>query len=265
VINPPDAAPAMITVSTLNGLSGVRHGFFTREGGDSEGPFASLNCSLSVGDAADRVLANRARALARFDVDGAVLLMVAQRHTADVVVVDTLWAPGAEPVADGLVTNRPGVALGILGADCAPILLIDPRAKVIGAAHAGWRGALSGVIGNTIAAMVGLGASPSRVIAAIGPCIGQQSYEVGADFSAPFLADDPANAIFFARGRDTDHLQFDLPGYIGRCLGKLAVDKVVRTPCDTFREDNRFFSHRRAVLAGNPQCGRALSAIMFEP
>ncbi len=254
----------MITVSALNGVQRIRHGFFTREGGVSEGIYQSLNCGFGSGDDPERVAANRAMAMEQLDLPPKALVTVQQRHTADVVVVGEDWNAAEPPVADAMVTNRPGVALGILTADCAPVLMVDPRSSVIGAIHAGWRGALGGVLENTLAAMVKLGAKPSRVIAAVGPCIAQRSYEVGPEFPAPFLVEDPANHFFFVPSAREGRFQFDLPGYIARRLAKHSINEVARTPCDTYREEARFFSYRRSLQAGQADYGRALSAIVLE-
>jgi len=178
-------------------------------------------------------------------------------------VVDQSWKPSETPEADAMVTRERGIALGVLGADCAPVLFADPAAGVIGAAHAGWRGALSGVLDNIVAALCEIGARRERLTAAIGPCIAQSSYQVGADFPVPFLAEDGDNALFFAA--DGDRFRFDLPGYIARRLARCGVTSVTRTPCDTFRQEDRFFSHRRSTLAGESECGRQLSAIVLEP
>jgi YfiH family protein len=163
-----------------------------------------------------------------------------------------------------MVTDRPGLALGILTADCAPVLLADGRAGVVAAAHAGWRGAVAGVLDNTVEAMVKLGAKTSAIVAAVGPCIGQRSYEVGPEFPAPFLAEDAANADFFAPSRRQDHFLFDLPGYVSRRLARLGVHEVTRVPADTCRDESRFFSYRRATLRGEPDYGRQLSVITIE-
>jgi YfiH family protein len=255
----------MITLSTLNEVLRIRHGFFTREGGVSEGIYASLNCGLGSADDPERVTANRNRALSQLDIDPQFLVTVKQEHSSRVVTLDETWTPGTpRESADAMVTNRNGIALGILTADCAPVMLTDSRANVIAAAHAGWRGALSGILDNTVAAMVKLGAKPSRIVAAVGPCIAHRSYEVGPEFPAAFLADDPDNHFFFAPANREGHFYFDLPGYIARRLAKLSVIDVACTPCDTFREENRFFSYRRSVLKGEKDYGRSLSVIVLE-
>lgn len=254
----------MITVSALNEVLRVRHAFFTREGGVSEGAFASLNCGFATGDDPAAVAANRARAMALLEQPAEALATVQQRHTAAVVTVEAPWPAGAAPVADAMASRTPGVVLGILTADCAPVLLADRDAGVVAAAHAGWRGALDGVIENTLAAMEALGAHRRSLVAGVGPCIAQRSYEVGPEFPAPFMALDPANADFFAPAQRQGHFLFDLPAYVARRLALAGVSQVIRTPCDTLREGSRFFSHRRATLRGEAVTGRQLSAIVLE-
>jgi YfiH family protein len=255
----------MITLSALNEFTRIRHGFFTREGGVSEGIHASLNCGPGSKDDPAKVAENRRRAMALLDLDPSALATLYQCHTADVVVVEKPWADTERPQADAMVTTRPGLALGILTADCAPVLFADAKAGIVGAAHAGWKGALGGVLDNTVAAMVKLGAKPLNIVAAIGPCIGQRSYEVGPEFPAPFLAEDAANSDFLAPSpRKAGHFLFDLPGYVSRKLSKLGVIEVTRVPADTLRDENRFFSYRRATLKGESDYGRQLSAIVLE-
>ncbi|MGE5503497.1 MAG: peptidoglycan editing factor PgeF [Actinomycetota bacterium] len=254
----------MITLSALNDFTRIRHGFFTREGGVSQGIYASLNCGPGSKDDPAAVAENRARCMAQLDLAPEALVTVYQCHTADAVVVDGPWPGGKGPAADAMVTDRPGLALGILTADCAPVLLADGRAGVVAAAHAGWRGAVFGVLDNTIAAMVRLGARPASIVAAVGPCIGQRSYEVGPEFPAPFLAEAPSNADFFAPSRREGHFLFDLPGYVSRRLARLGVHEVTRVPADTCRDEARFFSYRRATLRGEPDYGRQLSVITVE-
>jgi len=254
----------MISLSALNEISRIRHGFFTREGGVSAGLYASLNCGPGSKDDAALVAENRARAMALLDLQASALVTNYQVHSPDVVVVEAPFAAGQQPKADALVTNRPGLALGILTADCAPVLLADRKGAVIGAAHAGWRGALGGVLDNTLDAMERLGAKRKAVVAAIGPCIGHRSYEVGPEFPAPFLAEDGDNSTFFAEAPRPGHYLFDLPGYIARRLAKLGVVDVTRVPADTVRDEARFFSYRRATLRHEPDYGRQLSAIVLE-
>ncbi|MEX2630742.1 MAG: peptidoglycan editing factor PgeF [Tistlia sp.] len=255
----------MLTTGPLNDLTGVRHGFFTRQGGVSEGIYDSLNCGFGSGDRAEVVAANRARAMARIEIEPARLVTVWQHHSPDVVTVEAPWAQGDNPKADALVTRRPGIALGILTADCAPVLLAEAAAGVVGAVHAGWKGALGGVLERTVAAMVALGASAERIVAGVGPCIAQRSYEVGPEFAAPFLAQDPENESFFQDNGKTGKAHFDLKGYVARRLVAAGVTRVEVLPCDTCAEERLFFSNRRAVKRGEGDYGRGLSAIYLEP
>lgn len=237
------------------GLS-VRHGFFTRRGGVSTGPFASLNCSVSSADDPAHVAANRA-AVANW-LGATQLLGATQVHGIDVATVNEPWPSGHGPRADALVTDRPGLALGVVTADCTPVLLADTEAGVIGAVHAGWRGAVAGVLEATVQAMRALGAT--RITAAIGPSIRQKSYEVRADLRDAVLARDPADARFFAAGRP-DHWQFDLAGYCAARLDGLAsVDMI---DADTAAEPDRFFSHRRRTLEASGPIGHQISAIVL--
>lgn len=254
----------MITASALNSLAGLRHGFFTRRGGISEGVFASLNCAFGSGDSDANVEANRARAMEMMDQPAEALITASQVHSAKAVIVDQPWERGAAPEADALVTKKRGLALGILTADCMPVLLIDSRAKVICAAHAGWRGAKAGVVEAGIDAMVTLGARADRITAVMGPCIRQGSYEVGAELREEFLAESPRADSFFAPSRRPDHYLFDLPTYIYRRLDALGLKQVQMLQIDTVRESDRFFSHRRSTLLGEPGGGRNLSAIVLE-
>lgn len=254
----------MITVSALNELSRIRHAFFTREGGVSEGVYTGLNCGLGSGDDGDRVRQNRARAMALLDLPSEALVTVYQAHTADVVTVEEPWPHGRAPTADAMVTTRPGLALGILTADCAPVLFADAAAGVVGAAHAGWKGAIGGVLENTLAAMEALGAKRKRIVAAVGPCIAHRSYEVGPEFPAPFLAADPMNKDFFRPSAHAGHWMFDLSAFAARRLAQAGLSQVVRTPSDTLCEETRFYSYRRATLRKEKDYGRQLSAIVLE-
>jgi polyphenol oxidase len=250
----------VITLSALD-ADGIRHGFFTREGGVSDGLFASLNCGFGSSDDAEKVAENRARAMAAIGLAKDRLATCYQIHSPDVVVVGAPWRREDHPRADGMVTKRPGVALGILTADCAPVLFADPAARIVGAAHAGWRGALTGVLEATVKAMEGLGADPGRIHAGIGPCIAQASYEVGPEFPAPFLAEHAGNAAFFVPAPRTGHFLFDLAGYVTRRLQRLALAGIERTGGDTAAEPERFFSYRRTCLRQERDYGRELSAI----
>jgi YfiH family protein len=237
------------------------HGFFTRRGGVSKGPFASLNCSLSSQDDRDLVMRNRSLVADVLGVPQTHLVGCTQVHGTDVVSVETPWEPGAGPRADAMVTSRPGLALGIITADCAPVLFADTEAGVVGAAHAGWRGAVAGIIEATIAAMVKLGARAERIAAAVGPCIGQNSYEVAADLRDVVLARAPADIRFFADGSRVARWQFDLPGYCAARLAAAGVAQVTVTGVDTLSEEDRFFSHRRRTLTGGGPIGHQISVI----
>ena len=237
------------------------HGFFTRRGGVSVGPYASLNCSLSGQDAPEAVRENRGRAARLLGAEPASLVGLTQVHGVDVATVDAPWPYGAGPRADAMVTDRPGVALGIITADCTPVLLEDRQAGVVGAVHAGWRGAVAGVLEATVAAMVRLGARPASVSAAIGPCIRQPSYEVGPDLRDAVLAHDGGHTGFFAPGERPDRWWFDLAGYCRMRLGRVAQVDVI--DADTLADPERFFSHRRRTLAGGGPIGHQMSAIML--
>ena len=234
----------------------LRHGFFTRRGGVSTGRYASLNCSVSSADDPAHVAANRAAVTAV--LGAAHLLGATQVHGPDVATVTEPWPTGSGPRADALVTNRPGIALGIVTADCTPVLLADAAAGVIGAVHAGWRGALAGVLEATVQAMQALGAN--RIAAAIGPSIRQPSYEVRADLRDAILAHDPADTRFFTIGRP-GHWQFDLAGYCAARLAGLATVDTI--DADTAAEPDRFFSHRRRTLEAGGPIGHQISAIVL--
>jgi YfiH family protein len=251
----------MLEASNLAALDSLRHGFFTREGGVSEGTFASLNCGFSSGDEAARVVENRARALRRLGLPGDSLRTVHQVHSARALVVGEAQT-GHQPVAaDALVTGRPGIALGVVCADCAPVLIADREAGVIGCAHAGWRGALAGVIEATVLAMTELGARRRAMRAAIGPCIAQPSYEVGPDMLARFAAEDPGSEAWFAPVAGSDRLLFDLKGYVLRRLAAAGIDDRTALPDDTLADEARFFSARRTRRQGGERFGLLLSAI----
>lgn len=251
----------MIQATSLADLDGVQHRFFTRHGGVSSGLYSSLNCGYGSADPPENVRENRRRVAAQFDRAEPDLLTLHQIHSTEVLTVgDDRWASPGAPKADGLVTDRPDVVLGVLAADCAPVLLADPAGGVIGAAHAGWRGALAGVVDATIVAMERLGARRDRLQAAVGPCIGGRSYEVGPEFPAPFLAQDPANAAFFRDAPRAGHFLFDLAGYLVHRIG-LAGVAATATGHDTLAADRDFFSYRRNTLQGERDYGRGLSAI----
>ena len=245
----------------LAALGSVRHGFFGRPGGVSGGIYASLNCGFGSGDERANVAANRARALATMDLGPKALVTAYQVHSADVVRVTDPWDPADAPRADGMVTNRPDTALGILAAECAPVLLADETAGVIGVAHAGWRGALAGIVENTVATMTALGAQADRITAAIGPCITRASYEVGPEFPAPFLSEDAANRAYLTPAPRDGCWLFDLVGFVTRRLERSGVARVTATGHDTCAARDSFFSYRRSRHEDEPDYGRNLSAI----
>jgi len=251
----------IITLSALDGDPGIRHAFFTRQGGVSRGIFASLNCGFGSRDDPARVEENRAIAAAQIALPVEQLVTCHQIHGTAIVTVERPWPRAANPRADGMVTAVPGIALGVLAADCAPVLFADSQARVIGAAHGGWRGALAGVMEATVAAMAALGARPERVRAGIGPCIAQPSYEVGPEFAATFATTDPGSGRFFEPAPRDGHFLFDLGGYIAHRLAQLGLAAVERAPHDTAAEEALFFSYRRACLRGEPDYGRGLAAI----
>ncbi len=255
----------MIRLSVLDGEAGqdrgIRHAFFTRQGGVSGGLFASLNCGFGSGDDPHKVAKNREIAAAQLGVAPARLVSCHQVHGTQTITVEEAWRREHNPRADAMVTTVPGIALGILAADCAPVLFADAEARVIGAAHGGWRGALAGVMEATVAAMAALGASAERIRAGIGPCIAQPSYEVGPEFAQAFAAGDQGSGSFFKPGARAGHFLFDLPGYIAHRLGRLGLAAIERAPHDTAAEEALFFSYRRACLRREPDYGRGLAAI----
>jgi len=250
-----------VLTSPLLGVAGVRHAFFTRQGGVSEGIYASLNVGLGSRDGPDAVRENRRRAAAHFGADD--ILTAYQIHSAEAVLAEGSWPDGA-PQADAVVSATPGVVCGALAADCAPVLLADPEARVVAAAHAGWKGALTGVVEAAIARMEGLGARRDRLRAAVGPCIGPRSYEVGLEFLERFTAEDPAYAGFFHPGGSAEKRMFDLPAFVLGRLRSAGVERCEWIGRDTCAEPELFFSNRRAFKQAEPDYGRLLSAIMLE-
>jgi len=245
--------------------SGIRHGFFGRQGGVSQGIFASLNCGYGSGDDVALVRENRTRVGRHLGVEHDRVLSVYQIHSPEAVIVKECWAREAQPKADAMATAEPGIALSILTADCAPILFADAQAKVIGAAHAGWKGALTGVADNAIAAMETLGARRARIVATVGPCITQPSYEVGDEFRVRFLEADAVNAKYFAPGRRAGHWQFDLPGYVAARLARLGLEAVNVIDRCTYANEADYFSFRRTTHRAESDYGRNLSAIVLAP
>ncbi len=248
-----------LEILTSPALKPVRHGFFTRLGGASSGVFAGLNCGTGSSDQAEAVSINRTRVAQAMDVPPEALVGVRQVHSATAVLADDV-APGAVPQADALVTATPGLALAILTADCQPVLFADPKAGVVGAAHAGWRGALDGVLETTVEAMERLGAARADITAVIGPSISQPAYEVGPEMRDSFIAKDPANARFFAAG-DGDRLQFDLPGFGLHRLRAAGVGRAEWTRHCTYSDPLRFYSYRRSQHRREADYGRLVSVI----
>jgi YfiH family protein len=248
--------PEIILADNLDGLPGIRHGFFTSAWGD---------CGYAKGEAAgnENIPEGRRRVAENFGLAPESLLSCFQIHSPDVVTVTKPWSVADRPKADAMVTREKGLALGILTADCVPILFADKSVGVIGAAHAGWRGAISGVIENTIKAMEALGATRSSTTAALGPCIAQKSYEVGPEFPAPFLAEDAQNEKFFRPAFRSGHTMFDLPGYVVAKLKRLGLVSVSPAPADTCAEPEHFFSYRRSTLQGVEREGSLISVIVL--
>jgi YfiH family protein len=240
----------------------ARHGFFTRRGGVSEGPFASLNCSLSSADSRANLASNRAKVAEAMGVAADRLVGVWQVHGREVAMVEQAWPAGEGPKADAMVTRRPGLALGVITADCAPVLFANPEAGVVAAAHAGWRGACDGVLEASLDAMRALGAARGRVVAAIGPCIAQASYEVAADMRDAVLRSFDGAAAFFIDADRAGHWRFDLAGY---CAARLAAQgvQVQSLRLDTYADEARFFSHRRRVLTTGGPIGHQISAVVL--
>jgi len=252
-----------LEILTADELLPFRHGFFSRRGGVSSGIFSGLNCGPGSSDQRDAVAANRARAAQALGVAAENLVSLHQIHSPEVVVVDGPLPEAPRPRADAMVSATPGVALGILTADCQPILLAEPEAGVIGAAHAGWKGALAGVVEATVSAMEALGAQRQRIRAVIGPCISQGAYEVGPEFVARFLDADPAHARFFAAG-EGDRSFFDLPGFGLARLQAAGLASARWTGHCTYGAPERFYSYRRSRHLGEADYGRLLSAIALQ-
>jgi len=250
----------MLTLDLLERLDGVAHGFFTRAGGISDGIYAGLNCGPGSDDDPRAVAENRARARARLGGGATALLTANQVHGIRVVPATGPWPGETPPAADGIVTATPGLAVGVLSADCAPVLLADAEGRIVAAAHAGWKGALAGIVEATVAAMVERGARKTRICAGIGPCIAQDSYEVGPDFVAAFAKGDADGGAFFRAGTG-DRQHFDLPGYVADRLRRAGINRIALAGRDTCAEDALFFSYRRSTRRGEPDYGRGLSAI----
>ncbi len=249
---------SMLNASILD-IPNCRHGFLTREGGVSIGVYAGLNCGPGSSDDGAAVRENRRRALEQLAVPGAVIVTAYQSHSATVATVEAV--PQDNIKADAMVSKTPGLALGILTADCAPVLLVDPEAGVIGALHAGWKGAVAGIVANTVAAMAALGAQAGNVRAAIGPCIAQRSYEVGADLHDAVMGNFAEAGGFFAPSTNKNHWQFDLAGFVTARLNDAGVGRVEDVGCDTYADEARLYSYRRATHRGEVDYGRQISLI----
>jgi len=253
--------PKPLLADNLADTGGIAHGFFTRHGGVSDGIYASLNCGIGSKDAAAAVAENRRRVVEHLGARD--LVSAHQVHGVTALAVSAGWPGDARPRADAMVTATRGLALGVLTADCAPVLLADPRAGVVGAAHAGWRGALAGILEAAIAAMEGLGAECARIQAAVGPCIGQAAYEVGLEFEAQFLSQDSANARFFSRKDQDARPHFDLSGYVRRRLEAAGVARADTIGGCTSEPSGEFFSYRRSQARREADYGRQISAIVL--
>src|ERR1700732_2398812 len=247
----------------LPAIPGLRHAFFTREGGLSGGLYPSLNGAIGPRDDAASLAENRRRMAEQIGVDPEHFLNVHQTHSPDVVVASGPWQGASRPLADAIVTRSEGLAIGVTAADCGPILLVGPNARVIGAAHAGWKGALTGIVESTVEAMEKLGAERSGIVTAIGPLIRQHSYEVGSEFVERFVQADAENSLFFIPAAREDHSMFDLAGFIRMQLENAGVLMIDDTGIDTY-SDEQFFSYRRSVHRGEPDYGRHVHALALE-
>ncbi len=254
----------MLQAASLSKLTRIRHAFFTRAGGVSQGVYASLNGGIGSNDAPGNVAENRARMAAALGVKPDHLLTAYQIHSPDVVVADKPWSKENRPRADAIVTRTPHLAIGVSTADCGPLLFADAQACVIGAAHAGWRGAFTGVIEAVIAAMEKLGADRSRIAAALGPTIRQPNYEVGPEFVERFLAADRNNERLFAPSERAGHAMFDLTGYIADSVQRADIVNFEDLGLCTFAEPERFFSFRRTTKLNEPDYGRHINAIALD-
>lgn len=254
----------MIKSEALSALTQISHGFFTRHGGASTGIYAGRNCGLGSDDLKARVLENRGRTADELNVSRDHLVTVHQVHSPTVITATKSWPHADAPKGDALVTATPGLALGILTADCTPILFVDPDKGVIGAAHAGWKGAIGGVLEATVEAMVQLGAKRDQIVSCIGPTISQANYEVGPEFERQFVEQETQSAAYFIPSARDGHFQFDLPGFVANRLGALGVAEVENTSLCTYADPDRFFSFRRTTHVGEPDYGRQISAIALQ-
>jgi purine-nucleoside/S-methyl-5'-thioadenosine phosphorylase / adenosine deaminase len=254
---------AKFCASPLAAQDGLAHGFFTRMGGVSSGIYESLNCGNGSRDDAANVRENRARVAEHLGVAPARLITPYQKHSATPVTADAPWPQDRAPEADAVVTAVPGLAIGILTADCAPVLFADPGARIVGAAHAGWRGAISGILEATVEAMVSLGADRANIIAAIGPAISVTAYEVGEDYKAAFLKQDPAAEPCFLTDESTGEPHFDLPAYVAERLQRGGISEIFDLGLCTYCDEARLYSYRRSQHWGEEDYGRQISAIVL--
>ncbi len=252
-----------ISAASLSSLDGIRHAFFTREGGVSGGIYATLNSGIGSSDDDAHVAENRARMASALGVEPNRLITAYQIHSPHVVVADAPWSVDTRPKADAIVTKTPGLAIGVSTADCGPLLFADARARVIGAAHAGWRGAFSGVIEGTIAAMENLGADRDCISVALGPLIRQGSYEVSQSFVNEFVRADETYARFFAPAARAGHAMFDLPGFIALRLAQSGITRFEDVGICTYADPDRFYSYRRSTHRAEPDYGRHVNAIVL--
>ncbi len=252
-----------ITAENVSEITTIAHGFFTRKGGVSEGIYAGLNVGLGSHDILAHVAQNRARVLAAMGANA--LCTLYQHHSANVMTVTEAWETDALPKADAMVTSCAGLALGILTADCVPVLFADAQAGVIGAAHAGWKGAQGGIVAKTVQAMEKLGAEASRIVAAIGPAIAQESYQVDALFHANFTANDAASGQFFERdAQSASHYRFNLKSYVLAQCSAVGISSIEMLPHNTYGQEDLFYSYRRTCHRGESDYGRQISAIMLK-
>lgn len=252
----------LLQAKTLSAQPGIRHGFFTREGGVSEGIYASLNGGTGSSDVPKRVVENRKRMATALGCAPDHFLTAYQIHSPEVVIAEGAWPQDQRPKADAIVTKVKGLAIGVTTADCGPLLLADAKARIIGAAHAGWRGAVTGVIEAAIAAMEKLGAHKSDIVIALGPMISQKNYEVGEDLVARFKGENPANEKFFTPSPRTGHAMFDLPGYIVARIARSGITCENIAQC-TYGDPARFYSYRRSTHLNEPDYGRHINSIML--
>lgn len=255
----------MLQADTLSSIPGIRHGFFTRQGGVSQGIYASLNGGIGSNDAQELVRENRARMAAALGVTPGNFVTCYQIHSPDVIVAEQPWTRENAPRADAIVTRVPGLGIGVTTADCGPILFAEAQAGVVGAAHAGWKGALTGVLESTLAAMENLGASRANIRVALGPMIRQPNYEVGPEFITRFTAEDPDSARFFAPAAREGHAMFDLAGFIAARLSRAGVTQVEDLGACTYADPASFYSYRRTTHRAEPDYGRHVNAIALVP